>query len=257
MSTVNEDINLTNGILYITYGKTYVDAAIFSARSARKHCPNINIHLFVDRDQYQAYQLDKNPYPFTSVEVIENPHRRSKVDCISKTPFDRTLYLDSDTSVAQDISGIFDVLERFDIAAIHAMHRNSNSVREYWKTPIPDAFPQFNGGVILYRKTPEVLELLKNWSASYAESGHRHDQPTLRELIWLSDLRSYALPPEYNVRFLKYKLIWNKTEAVPMIYHLKQYHKGWVKWILIRIGRFFTKNLYTVYDAIRKLVRKK
>jgi len=252
---------MTNGIIYVTYGKKYVEAAIYSAKSARKHCPDINIHLFVDAPNFEHFQFEKETFPFTSIEVIENPHRRSKVDCISKTPFDRTLYLDSDTTVAQDISEIFNVLDRFDIAAVQAMHRNSKSGQTYWTVRIPDPFPQFNSGVMLFRKNPQVLDLLENWSKAYAESGLRHDQPTLRELLWFSDLRLYALPPEYNVRFLKYKFIWNKTEAVPMIYHLKQYHKGWGKWVIVRIfkgpilaARFIIKLFIKLFRI--KIIRK-
>jgi lipopolysaccharide biosynthesis glycosyltransferase len=262
-----EIMTMTSGIIYITYGKKYVEAAIYSAKSARRHCPDLNIHLFVDAPNYKLFQFEKETFPFTSVELIENPHRRSKVDCISKTPFDRTLYLDSDTTVAQDIREIFNVLDRFDIAATQAMHRNSKSHREYWNIQLPNAFPQFNSGVLLFRKTAHVTELLENWSAAFSDSKLRHDQPTLRELLWLSDLRLYALPPEYNVRFLKYKFIWNKTEAVPMIYHLKQYHKGWGKWVFVRIfkgpilaTRFIIKLLLKVIrikifrkDKLRKL----
>lgn len=245
---------MTNGLLYITYGKKYVLAAMYSAKTARKHNPGISIHLFVDQTQYDAFNFASDPTPFTSVDVIENPHRRSKVDCMSKTPFDRTLYLDSDTSVAQDISSIFDVLERFDIAAVQAMHRNSKSGRNYWRIKIPDAFPQFNSGVLLYRKNEEVLKLFSDWSSAFSESGSRHDQPSLRELIWLSGLRSYALPPEYNVRYLKYKYIWNKTEAVPMIYHLKQYHEGWAKWTATKTLQFLIGTVLFITRPLRKLL---
>ena len=68
---------------------------------------------------------------------------------------------------------------------------------------------------------------------AFAESGHRHDQPTFRELVWNSDIRSIALPPEYNVRYIKYKYIWSLAEAVPMIYHMKHYHRGWQRaWLV-------------------------
>jgi hypothetical protein len=36
-----------------------------------------------------------SPLPFTSVEAIDHPHRRSKVDYLSRTPLDRTSYLDT------------------------------------------------------------------------------------------------------------------------------------------------------------------
>ena len=222
---------MTDGILYITYGNKFTAAALHSAKTARAHNPGLAIHLFVDAASREALGLAKDPGPFSSIGIIENPHRRSKVDYIALSPFDRTLYLDSDTSVAQDISELFGVLERFDLGAVHAMRRNANRKDEIWTKPIPDAYPQFNGGVILYRNTPEVINILTEWGKAFGDSGHRHDQAILRELLWDSGLRVIALPPEYNVRYLKYKFIWSKAEAIPMIYHLKQYHVGWDFWL--------------------------
>ena len=224
---------MTFGILYITYGKKYVEAALRSAWTARAKNPAVPIHLFVDAASHAALGLAQDPGPFTSIGIIENPHRRSKVDYMCRTPFERTLYLDSDTSVERDISDIFGVLERFDLAAVHAMHRNSSMGKEFWKEQLPQAFPQFNTGVILYRNSPAVLRMLEQWGKAFAESGHRHDQPTFRELVWHSDIRSIALPPEYNVRYIKYKYIWSLAEAVPMIYHMKHYHRGWQRaWLV-------------------------
>ena len=221
----------TCGVLYITYGQKYVRAAMRSAKSVRKNNPAINIHLFVDNESMQVLGLAQNSAPFTSIQVMDNPHRRSKVDMMGRSPFERTLYLDSDTSVAADITAMFGLLDRFDLAAVQAMHRNSSMQEEVWKDKVPNAFPQFNTGVLLYKATPAVFKLFEDWGKAFAESGHRHDQPTFRELVWASGLRVIALPPEYNVRYLKYRFIWSKSEAVPYIYHLKQYHSGWLSWL--------------------------
>ncbi len=221
---------MNNGIIYITYGVKYVKAAIFSAKSARQHNPNLAIHLFVDQKSCDELGLSADPSPFTSIGILENPHRRSKTDTMPKTPFDRTLYLDSDTEVAADITGLFEVLDKFDLAAVHAMRRNSDKRTEVWKQKPPASFPEFNTGVLLYKSSPKVFGLLEEWGRAFTEAGHHHDQPTFRELVWGSDLRIATLPPEYNVRYLKYKYLWDKTEAVPMIYHMKQYHIGWNVW---------------------------
>ena len=38
------------------------------------------------------------------------------MDFISQSPFKKTIYLDSDTLVVRNISDMFDVLDRFDVA---------------------------------------------------------------------------------------------------------------------------------------------
>ena len=222
----------TQGILYIAAGEKYIHAAVQSARSVLKHCPGLSTHLFADWKNYDSFSFDQNPYPFTSVENISEPHRRSKVDYLPLTPYDRTLYLDTDTQLNADIQDMFRVLDRFDIALCHAHRRNDPTRQGIWRIKLPDAFPQHNGGVILYRRTPDVIHFMEEWRDKFREAGFQQDQMTLRELLWLSDLRMAVLPPEYNVRYIKYHYIWSKSEATSKIFHLKRLHTGWFWWIL-------------------------
>ena len=218
------------GVLYIASGKKYIRAAIRSAKSVRKFCSELPIHLYSDWQNY-SFNFDISTFPFSSVEKIIDPHRRSKVDYLAKTPFDQTLYLDTDTALNADIRDMFRILERFDIAIAHAHRRNDLSRLGTWRIELPQAFPQFNSGVFLYRKTPAVLRFLQEWSSCFKEAGFRQDQMTLRELLWLSDLRMATLPPEYNVRYIKYHYLWSKSEATVKIFHLQRLHTGWIWWI--------------------------
>jgi len=192
----------TMGILYVATGEKYIRAAIRSAESARKYCPNIPIHLFADWQNYE-FNFGKTHIHLSNISQIDQPHPRSKVDYLSQTPFDCTLYLDTDTLINSDISGMFQILERFDIAMAHAHHRNSKASFSQWRMDVPHVFPQFNSGVVLYRKTPAVVGLFEEWSSAYKAAGFKHDQTTLRELLWLSNLRIATLPPEYNLRYIK------------------------------------------------------
>ena len=221
----------TQGILYIAAGEKYIRTAMHSAQSALKHCPNLPTHLFADWQNYD-FAFEATPFPFTTVEKISDPHRRSKVDYLPKTPFDYTLYLDSDTTLNTDITDMFQLLNRFDLALNHAHRRNSVERLTAWRIELPQAFPQHNGGVILFRKTPAVIQFLEDWKKYFAEAGFQQDQMTLRELLWLSDLRIATLPPEYNVRYIKYHHLWSKSEAQTKIFHLQRYHLGWFWWIV-------------------------
>jgi len=237
----------TQGILYIAAGEKYIRAATHSAESVLRHCPGLPIHLFADWQNYDCFRFDQAPYPFTSVDKIIHPHHRSKVDFLPRTPFDRTLYLDTDALLSADIWGVFKILDRFDIALTQAHRRNDPHRLNTWRIDLPQAFPQYNGGVILYRKTPKVIQFLEDWRDYFKEAGFQQDQITLRELLWLSDLRIATLPPEYNIRYIKYKYLWSKAEAQAKILHLRKYHDGqfWFikKWfkhlgraILLRLG---------------------
>lgn len=231
----------TIGILYIATGEKYIKAAIRSAETVRKYCPQLPIHLFANWQTFN-FHFDQNMEPFTSVGQVENPHRRSKIDYMSKSPFDRTLYLDTDTALNADIESMFEILDRFDVALCHSHRRNQTSRIQPWRIPLPDAFPQFNSGVFLYKKNPAVTALLNDWAAAFYKAGLPQDQLTLREMLWLSDLRIATLPPEYNVRYMKYHYLWRKREAVTKIFHLRRFHAGRF-WFITRILKKIKRNV--------------
>lgn len=231
----------TRGVLYVAAGAKYIRAAIRSAETVRRHCPDLPVHFCGDWPSH-GFDFHRSPAPFTSVDTLTHPHRRSKVDYLPQTPFDRTLYLDTDTALHADIRGLFQVLDRFDMAMAHAHRRNAVARLRSWRLTLPPTFPQYNSGVLLYRRTPAVLEFLETWRRHFHDAGFSEDQVTLRELLWLSDLRLATLPPEYNLRFYKYHLLWSwfREEAATQIFHLQRFHDGrW--WFLKRwrnqIGR--------------------
>jgi hypothetical protein len=229
----------TRGVLYVAAGAKYIRAAVRSAESIRTHCPGLSTHLYADWESH-GFDFRASPYPFSSVASIEHPHRRSKVDYLARTPFDRTLYLDTDTALNADVGGMFEILDRFDIALCHAHLRHTEARLRPWRSSLPNAFPEYNSGVMLFRRTPAVLAFLEDWRRHYHAAGFPEDQVTLRELLWLSGLRIATLPPEYNVRFFKYHLLWSGAEASTQIFHLRRLHDGrlWLlrKWVR-RLGR--------------------
>lgn len=231
----SNDIN-KNGVLYIVTTNRdmrYLNAAIESAKSVCRHSPGLKIHLYSDQNGLNMIS-DLNISPFDSMGLIKEPHYRSKVDYISKSPFINTLYLDSDTRIMGDISEMYVLLERFDIALAHAHRRYRDSTNQKWRMDIPCSFPQYNGGVILFRNCDKVISFLKLWGEDFHNANFIKDQVTLRELLWLSDLQISTLPPEYNLRYKKYLKIWDKDEAKVKILHMAEFHKVDLKGKLIK-----------------------
>jgi hypothetical protein len=215
----------SRGVLYIATGPEHIRAALRSARSVRAANPELAIHLFSDY-QLQNVQFDLESGPLTSWAGITQPHRRSKVDYMVRTPFSETLYLDTDTRVLCNLDDVFCLLEKFDVALAHAHKREVQAKQAMVRIQTPQAFPQFNSGVFLYRSNAQTVRALEQWREWFYETNLRTDQNTLREVLWASDLRIATLPPEYNVRFLKYPLMWSRDEARPRILHLPYYKQG-------------------------------
>jgi hypothetical protein len=205
------------GIVYIVSGEFHTAAASQSAISVRTTNPELDIDIFTD------VAADENL--FDKVHKIPTGHMRSKVDWLPKSRFEKTLYLDSDTRVVDDITPLAELLDRFDIALAHGHQRHGARQNIFWNESIPASFPQINGGVILYSGRPNVRAFLEHWSRSYHKAGFKWDQITLREIMWKSDLRLYILPPEYNVRYEKYLEIWTEEEATPKILHFARFYE--------------------------------
>lgn len=211
-------MNETIGVIFVTTGKNYTQLAERAAQSVKASCQGLEVDLFTDQHMDMPV--------FDRIHQLDDPWHRSKMDAMILSRFDKTLYLDADLFVIADIQDIFEVLDRFDMAMAHDDGRNTKHCHNLWRKPLPNAFPQFNGGVIAFRRKPEVLTLLKHWSAAVRDNELKQDQPVLRELVWDSDLRIATLPLEYNLmRFKVLRFHSKKSSTAPRIIHSPEFHK--------------------------------
>lgn len=195
---------MSKGVLYISTGADLVEKARVSAESVRENSPEVPITLITD--------MDISDDKFDTTISIDDPKHTSqdKVENISKSPYDKTIFLDSDTFVCDKtaITDLFDLLDRFDIAAAHDPGRKLElhypGAENLPEIDVPDSFPWYNSGVIAFNKSREVLDVLSSWESLHKK--HRNkmsgifDQPALREALFNSEVRIATLPPEYNFR---------------------------------------------------------
>ncbi len=182
------------GVLYVATGGVHRDEMIASARTVRRHLPGVPILAYTD-------QTDLPPDVFSEIRTLARP-RHSFVDKIAplrETPFERTLFLDTDTWLCGSVADLFDVLDRFEMALAHAPLRHD---REF---VTPNCFAELNTGVLAYRCTAAVDNLFSDWLRVYEEevktTGRMDsDQPAFREAIYRSQVNFYVLPSEYNLR---------------------------------------------------------
>ena len=102
------------GIICSATGRRYVTEAISSAQSSLRfnRVPHL---IFCDQIQIEKVEgID-----FVKFETCGNAFL-DKIRNISQTPFERTIFLDTDTCVIANIGELFDLLQRFDVAAAHA-----------------------------------------------------------------------------------------------------------------------------------------
>lgn len=215
---------MRDGVVYVARGAGYLELAERSATSLRQVAPHLGVTVFTDQP-CGAEAFDRVlPLPAAAAD-LPSP----KVACLGLTPYQRTLFLDCDTLVLAPLGDLFDLLDRFDLALAHDVRRLSALIREGHAEAVPDAMPQMNSGVMLYRRSPAMAAFLAEWLARYRQAGRPRDQVTLRDLLWASDLRFYVLPPEFNLRRVTLLDAWEPLDARPTILHshrLLQHMRG-------------------------------
>lgn len=182
------------GILYIATGDRFREEAHFSARRVHQLMPEMPMALA--SDQFCDEEI------FACRIPIQHPQGSfaDKIAPLAKSPFEQTLFLDTDTYLCEAVPEIFELLQQYDVAMAHAPMRHTGSV------DVPASFPEFNSGVIAYRMNDRTRLLFDNWARFYEEqvahTGQIDDQPALRRALWNSDAKIAVLPPEYNFRFV-------------------------------------------------------
>lgn len=182
---------MRDGIIYVATGPDYQEESCISAKSVKNELPNIPITVFSDEDFNCEYIDD--------VMVIDNPHYNSLdcIECLSKSPYDRTIYFDTDIYVENDISGIFNILGDYDMAAVHDTRHSIH--HECPISNVPSDYPEYNTGVIGYQKNESTIEFFEHWAEVWkGQPDTMIDQPSFRASLYKSNLRVVTLPPEYN-----------------------------------------------------------
>jgi len=153
---------------------------------------------------------------------------------MDQSPYESTIFLDTDTIVNHDISDVFEMLDVFDVVICHDLARK----RKKYTTTIPEygvvpyAFSEVNTGVMGYRKSPQANRLFARWKEYFYRYFHISpwDQPSFRALLWegcKEGLKLYILPVEYNIRSKanrekqrKFHHEFGDDHLKPRIYHM-------------------------------------
>lgn len=193
----------------------FTNAARHSALSVKATNPDLKLGIFTD--------VDLTDPLFDFVGRIATTGGRQKHLFLAQSPFDETLYLDSDTRVTASLADMFRLLERFDMAGASVRYRSSQRRLRKWRLDLPASFPQVNCGVLLYRTNEKIRDFFESWARGIDEGAFTRDQVPFRELLWLSDLRFHTLGPEYNTRSISISPFASKA-PLPLILHIKDFH---------------------------------
>lgn len=191
----------TTGVIYVASGARYLAEAARSCASLKRVMPGIETALYTDTPADGAIALFDHVLPLPSARHTCG----DKLIPLLDVPFDRAIFLDSDTYVARPIDDLFQLLDQFDFAIAHEPCRWGGRGWSLTYPTCPPAFCELNTGVFAFKKGIAWEQLVRQWQAAYerqliAFPGYVADQPALQEALYESPLRFFVLPAEYNLR---------------------------------------------------------
>lgn len=212
--------NMKKAIIYSAHGEKYLKESINFANETRKSITDETSLILHTSTCTDLSFLNNSPFDTVITEEMDEVFIKNKygfkiqgmIHACENLDFDQFLFLDTDARLMKpDALEIFELLDQFDIAVAHAPMRHvffhSPKLRDASSHPknevcpnIPLCFPEFNTGVILFKKTCDLL--FKKWQELYLTNfvKHPHDQGAFRRAIYFSSLRIATLAPEYNDR---------------------------------------------------------
>ncbi len=200
------------GVLYVAWGEAHVEVARRSAATVKKHNPWLETAIFC--------HAGDDTRGFDHAMVIPDGMRRPKVNLLPESPFEETLFLDNDTLVRADLRSMFRLLEKYTLCGAQVVLWHRPRHLKSCGLDLPDAFPEINTGVLLYRKGAEIARFCSAWAERFEEAGYKIDQPSFREVLWESDIAFGTLPPQFNKRIYEASEVLYSDQPRPRILHL-------------------------------------
>ena len=193
-----------SGILYSVSGMGYLAEALLSARSSLRF--NRVPHVIFSDLEYEVPAIDADLLSVRLYDPSGDPFA-DKIANLARAPFQRSIFLDSDTYVTGELISLLDLLERFDMAAAFAPGYRGREDRE-----VPVSFYEFNVGVLAWRGNDATRGFFADWLETYerftrerpfptiARHHGGYEQPAFRRCAWRGAVRICTLGPEYNYR---------------------------------------------------------
>jgi hypothetical protein len=208
-----------NGAIYIiTQDRRYLDLVKTSAESLKRAMPGLPITAFSQFpvegpfDQViliagteSVTQRMPGDIGFGTLKTADGFYDKARL--MLQSPYQRTIFLDADIYVAEPFPELFTLLDHFDCAANHEEYVDTDWFHRYPCPEVPASFPEFNTGVMVYRRSAEMDRVFQLWCDLYRAYREQHpdlpvnDQPFFRQAIYSSNARIATLTREYNCKF--------------------------------------------------------
>ena len=134
------------GLLYCAVGTEYFNQAVASYKTVLSYTPQLRASIYTDGELTDSIWEQVISPKLHYVKDFNNK-MGYKLDSLISSPYDKTLFLDSDTLVLDDLEELFDLLDKFDLVLCHGHNRSqryrliSNARNKTGDRLFPDSIP--------------------------------------------------------------------------------------------------------------------
>lgn len=183
------------GIVYISFGKTYVDCTVAAIRSKIKNAPKTPATILTNRAADVHSKLCKSAG--INVRYIDWPDsqvRAVKTQLYRYSPYEYTLGLDADAWINQELIGLFRILDYAPIALMHAcLHPSIGNAAHLGPLDTTmtlkavggiKLMPHYASGLIFFRRDDlAVHQLYDAWFEEWEKLGKKDQGALLRAVV--------------------------------------------------------------------------
>lgn len=186
----------------------YISELLEALKSARK---TQSLPVAVVTDANLKELRDRAPGIFDLAQVIQANFSSvlqgwgDKIVAFSSSPFERTIAFDTDVTLCSDLSHACHFLDTYDMAMAREiptkdlwLSTNSGLSSHYYNQIRSLNF--HNSGVVMFKLTQAVRELLKDWHAVHNKHGGGDQNHLANKLHSHTKIRHLLLPEVYNFR---------------------------------------------------------
>jgi hypothetical protein len=200
----------SRGVVYAAFGSPYLDECSVSVESLVRASPSLPYCTFTDEPRSwearkwkreQVILLDRGNLGGGAWSHLTG----SKIEAIARSPFEQTLFLDTDTVVLGDVDPLFGLLERFDVGASYCTPwYGQTTTKSLEISSVPLVFPEYNTGVILLNMANQrTVDFVEMWREIFIKDStdeltRSSDQQAFRIALWKSTVRIVTLRRNFN-----------------------------------------------------------
>lgn len=207
--------NVSRGILYLAFGPEFDKLTAASARYSRKFT-DLPMCVLSNIDERSHMWKEVDGVSFQFVSLPTNQNRQVKVSLIQHTPFDETLFMDSDAVIQRPGVGLmFQHLHKHDLLCQRfgtiehprdPAYEADFIAKTYDKLAsiLGEQYPieLFGEAALLFRKTDAAREFFDLWERYWVQMGSGRDMPAFCFAVKHAKCRTKVFGPD-GVRFCK------------------------------------------------------